>query len=99
MLKLSLAISASGWPEDFFAAGAFFCFLLDGGVLFAESSESSSSESAASTSEFSSSESGFARFLGLGALFVTLSVVCLVAFGLDVAGFFAGAFAGAFAFY
>jgi hypothetical protein len=55
-----------------------------------------------STSEFSSSDSGFARFLGFGtgALFVTFRVVCLVALGFGAAAaFFAGAFAGAFAFY
>ena len=52
-----------------------------------------------STSEFSSSDSGFARFFVLGAALVTLRVVCLVAAFFGAAAFFAGAFAGALAFY
>lgn len=58
-------------------------------MLLSEGRETSLSES---PSEFSSSDSGFARFFG--AALVTLRVVCLVAFG--AAAFFAGALAGAF---
>jgi hypothetical protein len=53
---------------------------------------------AASPSEFSSSDSGFVRFLVFGAAFTGFaSVDCLVALGLGLdlgaAAFFAGAFA------
>jgi len=67
-----------------------------GGVF--ESKEASFRESL-SMSEFSSSESGFARFfaLGAGADFATFSVVCLVAAGFALAA--VGFFTGAFAFY
>jgi hypothetical protein len=52
-----------------------------------------------SSSEFSTSDSGNARFFGaaFAGAFVVLRVVCFVAFGLGAA-FFAGALAGAFAF-
>jgi len=74
--------------------GAFFCFLLEGGVL---ESRLLSLKVGSSPSEFSSSEDGFARFFG--AALVGLSVVCLAlvaAFGTALgfavaAAFFAGA--------
>ena len=101
-LKLSFSTSTRGFAFVLAGrAGACFCFLAFGGVLSFESRESSFSEFA-STSEFSSSDSGFARFFGFAGAFVTLSVLCLVAaafgFGLAlgaaiVAAFFVGAFA------
>ena len=96
--KLSFSSSANGFAFALAGrAGAFFCFLADGGVF--ESRESSFIEFM-STSEFSSSDSGLARFFGFGfgagAVFVGFKVVCFVfaAFGFGaVAAFFAGAFA------
>jgi len=89
-----------GLLAAFFAGAAFFCLLADGGVF--SSNRSESSLAASSWSEFSSSESGFARFFGFGATLVGLSVVCLAAFAVfgfgAAAAFLAGAFAGALAF-
>ena len=79
-------------------AAVFFAFFACGVVLSFESRESSFIESI-STSEFSSSESGFARFFGFGAGLVTFAAVCFgAAFALGAAAFFAGALAGALAF-
>jgi hypothetical protein len=48
----------------------------------------------ASLSEFSSSDSGFARFLAFGAAFAGFAgAVVFVALGFDAAAFLAGAFA------
>ena len=49
-------------------------------------------------SEFSSSDSGFARFFGFGAVLVTFRVVCLDPASFGFAGAAAAFFAGAFAF-
>lgn len=93
--KLSFATSWSGFEVAifFFGAGAFFCFLFEGGVF--DKTLSSCTEPISSISEFSSSESGFARFFG--AAFVGLRVVWVVFFGaaftLGAAGFFGGALA------
>jgi hypothetical protein len=75
---------------DFGLAEAFLGFLFDGGV----SARECSLDTTVAESEFSSSESGLARFFGFGAAFVTLDAVDLLVAAL---AFDVGAFAACFA--
>lgn len=99
--KLSFSIVCNGFPLEFLGAGFFFSLFELGGVL--ERREASWSELwSRSRSEFSSSDSGFARFLPAAGFAVILSFDCasfldaaLGAFGSLGAFGFAAAFLGA----
>ena len=82
----SFSISRRGFAPIFLGAGAFFCFLLLGGVT--ERSEASCSE--ASEADSSSSVSSFGRFFEAAGL--AFDVVCVVFFGaaFGAAGSFLG---------